>query len=314
MNKTFCFMGTGPFALEALTGLWENLHADDRLVVYTKEAKRAGRGMKEKDGCVAAFAREKGLPLYQPHSLKEEDAKEEFLSLKADLVVVASYGLLLPPYVIHAPKYGCINLHASLLPKYRGAAPIQRAILDGEDKTGVTVMQMDEGLDTGDMLLKRELLIEENESCGELSQRLAMLGKEMLLEILPDIFANKLTPIPQDHTQSTYASKIQREDQDLNFEEETEKILNRIRALSPAPGALCRKKETGSLFKIYSAEKAEGEFSGMPGEVIGTKGKVLVKTGDGAIVLLRIQPEGKGQMNAMDAVNGRKIALGDLFQ
>ncbi len=307
-------MGTGPFALTALCGLWENLEEGDTLSVYTKEAKKAGRGMKEKEGCVALFAREKSLPLYQPHSLKDEAAKAEFLSLEADLVIVASYGLILPSYVIHAPQYGCINIHASLLPKYRGAAPINRAILDGETVTGVTLMQMDEGLDTGDMIAKEEMRIGENETAGELFERLAVLGKEMLLRLLPDIYEEKLNPIPQDDALSTYAAKITAEDQVLSFEKSTREILCQIRGLSPMPGAICHTAKDSKLLKIYSATAAEGKFEGEIGQVVQVKPEVVIKTKDGGICLQLIQPEGKGRMNAKDAVNGRKLCLGDLIQ
>ncbi len=311
MNKKLIFMGTGPFALTALEGLFAHLEEGDSLSVYTKEAKKAGRGMKEKDGCVAAFARENGLALYQPHSLKEEAAKEEFLALEADLVIVASYGLILPSYVIHAPTFGCINIHASLLPKYRGAAPINRAVLDGEKMTGVTLMQMDEGLDTGDMIAVEETPIGEEETAGELFERLALLGRDMLLAILPDVYDRKLTPVPQNHEQSTYASKLTAEDQAILWEETTDRILCRIRALSPIPGAICRTERDGKILKIYGARRAEGIFEGKAGEVVSVKPYVVIKTCDGAISLSQVQPEGKGRMDAKDAVNGRKIAQGD---
>ncbi len=305
------FMGTGPFALTALEGLWSNRNEGDTLSVYTKEAKKSGRGMKEQEGCVALFAKEKSLPLYQPHSLKEEAAKEEFLALSPDLVVVASYGLILPPYVIHSPRYGCVNIHASLLPEYRGAAPINRAIMDGKATSGVTIMQMDEGLDTGDMLAKNEVKIGDNECAGELFERLAILGKEMLLSLLPDIFQKRLTPIPQDDAKSTYAKKITREDQELDFSRSAVELHNQIRGLCPIPSALCHREKDGKLLKIHSAEAVVGDFSGEAGEIIAVKPRVLVKTGDGALSLLVIQPEGKGKMDALSAVNGRKLELGD---
>jgi len=306
-------MGTGPFALSAVKALFHSLDPSDSLTVYTKEPKKSGRGMKEQEGCVAQFAKENNLPLMQPHSLKEDSAKEEFLALGCDLVVVASYGLLLPPYVIHAPKFGCVNIHASLLPEYRGAAPINRVIMDGKRITGVTIMQMDEGLDTGDMLMKRETPIGETECAGDLFDRLALMGSEMLLEILPKLFDGCVSPIPQDHSQSTYAAKITREDQTLSFEKTSDEILCKIRGLSPIPSALCRTEKDGKLLKILSAEKAEASSFGKAGEIIAVKPKVLVKTADGAIALNLIQPEGKGKMSASDAVNGRKLSLGDML-
>ncbi|MBE6712215.1 MAG: methionyl-tRNA formyltransferase [Ruminococcaceae bacterium] len=311
--RNIVFMGTGPFALEALTGLYESLSADDRLSVYTKESKKAGRGMKEKDGPVALYAKEKGLPLYQPATLRTPEAQEEFAAIGADLAIVASYGLILPKAVLDTPKHGCINIHASLLPRYRGAAPINRAIMDGEALTGVTLQQMDEGLDTGDILSIRETPIGETECAGELFDRLAVMGKEMMLELLPDVFAGTLKPIPQNHNESTYAAKITKEDQRVDFSRPTAEILDRIRGLCPIPSAFCYTKKDGKLLKLHEAERADGSFSGEVGQIVEVKPRVVVKTSDGAIFLNVIQPEGKGKMNARDAVNGRKLEQGDLL-
>lgn len=313
MSKNLIFMGTGPFALCALEGIYESLGKEDTLSVYTKESKPSGRGMKQKDGAVAAFAKEKALPLYQPHTLRSEEAKAEFLAIGADLAVVASYGLILPDYIIHGPRLGCVNIHASLLPKYRGAAPINRVILDGEEKTGVTIMQMDEGLDTGDMLSRRETEIAPTESCGELFDRLAVMGKEMILEILPKLYEGSVTPVPQDDAASTYAAKITAEDQKIDFHETSKRVLCRIRGLSPVPCAFCRTEKDGKILKIYSAAEAESSLEGTCGEILAVKPEVLVKTADGAVSLGLIQPEGKGRMQALDAVNGRKLAVGDLL-
>jgi len=313
MNCNYVFMGTGPFALCALEGLWEHLEEGDRLSVYTKAAKKQGRGMKTQDGCVALFAKEKGLPLYQPHSLKDDEEEKIFCSLKPTLVIVASYGLLLPKYVLQTPRYGCINIHASLLPKYRGAAPIQRAILNGDTKTGITMMQMDEGLDTGDILLQKETSIGETETAGELFDRLAVMGKDMMLSLIPSIFAGTLSPVKQDGALSSYASKIAREDQALDFSETCERVLCRIRALSPTPGAICRTEKDGKLIKIFSAEKSDASFAAPSGKVLAEKKQVLVKCADGAILLGLVQPEGKGKMTAQDAANGRKLTSGDVL-
>ncbi len=307
------FMGTGPFALAALEGLYESLPQGDTLSVYTKESKKSGRGMKVTDGCVALFAKEKGLPLYQPVSFKDNEAVETFLSHKADLAVVASYGLILPKVILDAPKYGCINIHASLLPKYRGAAPINRAILDGEKTTGVTLMQMNEGLDTGDMLLKRETEIFEEENVGMLFERLALMGKEMILEILPSVYEETLSPEKQDEALSTYAAKITKEDQVLDFNEDTDTILRKIRGLSPRPGAFCHMEKDGKILKVYAARKAEGSFHGKVGQIVSVKPNVVLKTSDAAIILETVQPEGKAQMPAKDAVNGRRLEEGDIL-
>lgn len=311
--RNIIFMGTGPFALEALTGLYESISPEDTLSVYTKESKKAGRGMKEKDGPVALFAKEKGLPLYQPATLRTPEAQAEFRAIGADLAIVASYGLLLPKEVLASPKHGCINIHASLLPRYRGAAPINRAVMDGERVTGVTLQQMDEGLDTGDILAIRETEIGENECAGQLFDRLAVMGKEMMLSVLPDVFEGKLKPVPQNHEESTYASKITKDDQKIDFSASTDEILNRIRGLSPIPCAFCYTQKDGKILKLHEAERAEGNYSGEIGRIVEVKPFVVVKTSDGAIRLNVVQPEGKGKMNARDAVNGRKLEAGDLL-
>lgn len=311
--RNIVFMGTGPFALEALTGLYDALCPGDLLSVYTKESKKAGRGMKEKDGPVALFAKEKELPLYQPATLRTPEAQEEFRAIGADLAIVASYGLILPKEVLDAPKYGCINIHASILPRYRGAAPINRAVMDGDKITGVTLQQMDEGLDTGDILVLRETPIGETECAGELFDRLAVMGKEMILALLPEVFAGKLNPVPQKHEDSTYAAKITKEDQKIDFNRPTVQILNQIRGLCPIPSAFCYTKKDGKILKIHEAERADGDFEGLVGEVVETKPQIVVKTADGAIALNVVQPEGKGRMNARDAVNGRKLEAGDLL-
>lgn len=311
--RNIVFMGTGPFALETLTGLFESLSPDDRLSVYTKESKKSGRGMKETDGPVAVFAKEKGLPLYQPATLRTPEAQAEFSAIGADLAIVASYGLILPKEVLEAPKYGCINIHASILPRYRGAAPINRVIMDGEKVTGVALQQMDEGLDTGDLLSVRETPIGDTECAGELFERLAVMGKEMMLELLPDVFEGKLNPVPQKHEESTYAAKITKDDQKIDFHLTTEEILNKIRGLCPIPSAFCHTEKDGKILKLHEAAKAEGNYNGKIGEVVEVKPQVVVKTSDGAIVLNVVQPEGKGKMNARDAVNGRKLEPGDLL-
>jgi len=311
--RNIVFMGTGPFALEALTGLYGTLSPEDRLSVYTKESKKSGRGMKEKDGPVALFAKEKALPLYQPATLRTPEAQKEFCDIGADLAIVASYGLILPKAVLDAPKYGCINIHASLLPRYRGAAPINRVVMEGEKVTGVTLQQMDEGLDTGDILAIRRTPIGEAECAGELFDRLAVMGKEMMLELLPDVFAEKLHPVPQKHEDSTYAAKITKEDQKIDFSRTTEEILNQIRGLCPIPSAFCYTQKDGKILKIHEAEKAVGKFGGQIGQVVEVKPRAVVKTSDGAVVLKVVQPEGRGRMDARDAVNGRKLEMGDLL-
>ena len=310
--RKILFMGTGPFALETLEGLYEG-RGEDKIFVYTKEAKKAGRGMKEKDGVVAAFAKEKKLPLFQPASLKDAAVQEEMRLLSPDLAVVASYGLILPPAVLEIPRYGCVNIHASLLPKYRGASPINRALMNGDKVTGVTIQKMDAGLDTGDILLSRTREIKDEENAGDLFAALAKMGREMILSLLPDIFENRLSPVSQDESLASYAAKIEKEDQKIDFCQSTDHILCQIRGLSPVPSAFCRMEKDGKILKIHAARKGEGSFPGKAGEVVAVKPDVLVKTGDGVILLDLVQPEGKSKMTGRDAANGRKLEAGDLL-
>lgn len=306
MDKCIVFMGTGPFALCALKKLHAAGNAGDRLIVYTKENKKSGRGMRETLGAVAQYATEHGLALYQPHSLRQESEKEIFTALAPDLAVVASYGLILPKWLLDTPRLGCINIHASLLPEYRGAAPIQRAIMDGKDKTGVTLMQMDEGLDTGDILYQEETPIGENDTAGDLFDRLAEMGGKMLVRLLPKIYNKELRPVPQRNEDATYAAKIDDEDAKLDFSLSSAVLLRRIRALSPMPTAQCR-TEDGKLLKILSATAVEGAWDAPCGTVVETKPDPVIKTADGGIAILSAKPEGKGAMTGKDLVNGRRL-------
>lgn len=305
-------MGTGPFALASLEALWGK-EEWDVAAVYTKAAKPAGRGMKLKEGPVAEFALEKGIPLYRPKTLRTEEAKAEFLAIPADLAVVASYGLILPKYVLDAPAFGCVNVHGSLLPAYRGAAPIQRAVMDGQAESGVTLMQMDEGLDTGDMLATAITPIGAEETAGDLFDRLAVLGASLLAENLPRLFRGELTPIPQPAEGASYAHKISPEDQVLDFARSATELERQIRGLSPVPGALCHWAKDGKLLKVLEARAVREDRAGEAGEIIAVRPRVLVKTGEGLLELIRVQPEGKGKMQAQDAVNGRRLNLGDLL-
>ena len=306
MNR-IVFMGTGPFALKPLTALYEAFGKSCEISVYTKESKPQGRGMKTVPGCVEAFAREKGLPLYQVKTLRSEEAKAEFLAIGADLCVVASYGLILPGYVLSAPKWGCVNLHASLLPRWRGAAPINRAVEAGDEESGVTLMQMDEGLDTGDILWQEKVRIEKTTTGGELFDLLADLAADMIVKAVPKIEEGAFVPQKQDGALSTYAAKITAEDQKIDWTKSAGEIDAKIRAYFPVPGAFCR-TGNGKILKIWKAAPADGK--GEAGRVISLD-PPLVACGEGALELCTVQPEGKGKMTGKDAVNGRKITEGE---
>ncbi len=309
--KHLVFMGTGAFALAPLQAIYEHFADRCRLTVFTKAQKPAGRGMKCKPGCVEAFAREKELEVFQPQTLKEESFGETFRALRADLVIVASYGLLLPGYVLDEPEFGCVNIHASLLPEYRGAAPINRCLIDGKEKTGITIMQMDRGLDTGDVLWQKELSLAPEETAGTLFEKLASLGAEMIVEAIPLLEKRAFSLQKQEEARATYAAKITATDQKIDWSRPAAEIFNQIRGLSPLPSAICRTQKDGKRFKIIEARLSDEGAQGAPGEIVSVKPRVVVQCGEGALELLLVQPEGKGKMTAADAVNGRKLVLGE---
>ena len=231
-----------------------------------------------------------------------------------DVILVVAFGMILPPSVIAYPKYGCLNVHASLLPKYRGAAPMQRAIMDGESETGVTIMYMDEGLDTGDMILVERTPITPEDDLESVHDRLAEIGARLLVEATRSVLQGSAVRIPQDSAASTYASKITREDCRLDFSRPARELDCMIRGLSPMPLAFCLTPDGKSL-KIVSAHPADGK--GAPGTVIGVstegKGELLIACGEGALAVTALQPEGKSKMDAAAYLRGRRLSLGEVL-
>lgn len=305
------FMGTPDFAeacLKALVGNGRNV-----VGVITQPDKQKGRGMQVQYCDVKRYALEKSLPVYQPETLKDEAILPLLKELCPDVIVVVAYGKILPEYVLEFPEYGCINVHGSLLPEYRGAAPIQRAVIDGKRVTGVTTMYMDKGLDTGDMLLKREYEIGENTNTGEAFDDLAKIGAELLLETLDGLEKGTVTPEKQDGSKATYAEKILKSECAVSFDETAQTVHNKIRGLYPFPGAFCY--HDGKMLKLCESRiYKENAPEGKAGEVVGlSKEGILVKCSDGAVLLTMVKPEGKGIMNAIDLINGRKIAVGDIL-
>lgn len=305
------FMGTPDFAEMCLRALVENGH--NVVGVFSQPDKQKGRGMKVQYCDVKRYALEAGLEVYQPETLKDGAVQGLLEELSPDIIVVVAYGKILPEYVLKYPKYGCINVHGSLLPEYRGASPIQRAVIDGKKITGVTTMYMDKGLDTGDMLLKREYEIGENTNTGEAFDDLAKIGAELLLETLDGLENGTITPIPQDSTKATYAEKILKDECATSFDENAQKVHNKIRGLYPFPGAFCY--HDGKVLKLCESRLYKEEApAGNIGEVVGlSKDGILVKCSEGAVLLTKVKPEGKGVMNAVDLINGRKISLGDIL-
>lgn len=303
------FMGTPEFAAECLRALHEK--GEDIIAAVTQTDKQKGRGMKFIPTPVKEYALSVGIPVYQPATLRTDEFASLLAELDPELIIVAAYGKILPKNVLDYPKYGCINAHGSLLPKYRGAAPIQRAIMAGEDETGITAMYMEEGLDTGDMLLKKVLPIGENDDFGTVHDALAKLAGEAMCEITDMIRDGSLSPEKQDDTLSCYAAKITKEETLIDFSKPAAEVHNMIRALSPSPLAYTFTPD-GKLLKIIETRIADG--SGEAGTVISlSHGKITVACGEGAIDVIRLLPEGKSRMDASAFINGRKIAVGDVL-
>ncbi len=296
------FMGTPEFAVPSLSALVDAGH--DLAAVYTQPPRPAGRGHRERRSPVHDFAAEKGLPVHTPVSLKDEAEHVAFAALGLDAAVVAAYGLILPKAILNAPRLGCLNVHASLLPRWRGAAPIHRAILAGDRETGVTIMLMDEGLDTGAMLLSRSVPIDESTTTGILHDRLATLGADLIVEALETAAVRGLAPVPQPAEGVTYAAKIAPADGRIDWSD-AELVGRQVRALSPRPGAWF--EFAGERLKVHAAEPATGE--GPAGAVLDDNLTVACAAG-GAVRLLRLQRPGKAPMEAGDLLRGFAIPEG----
>lgn len=304
------FMGTPDFAVPSLQALLDGGHSVS--AVYTQSDKPKGRGHKLAAPPVKELALKYNIPVYQPKSLRGGEAVSQLAALSPDAIVVVAYGKILPPDVLSLPRYGCINVHASLLPKYRGAGPIQWSVLNGEKVTGVTTMFMGEGIDTGDMLLRAETPIGENETAGELHDRLALLGAPLLLETLRRLEEGSLVPTPQDDAQATSAPMLTRELSRLDFSLPAEKLHNRIRGLSPWPCAEAYLR--GGRLKIYKSELLRQHRQGMPGEILDEK-DFVVACGDGGLLrLAEVQGESSRRMSGADFLRGHPVSAGERLE
>lgn len=306
------FMGTPDFALFTLKALCE---AGENIVgVVTQPDKPKGRGYELQPPPVKVYAMEKGLPVYQPLTFKDGAFENELKALAPDLIVVVAYGKILPKYVLDFPKYGCVNVHGSLLPAYRGAAPMQRAIIDGCLETGVTTMQMAEGLDTGDMLIVRRVPIGENDNFEDIHDALGAAGAEALLETVAAIREGTLVAEKQDDSKATYAAKILKEDCLLDFTKPAKTVHDLARGLSPIPLSFTHTPD-GKLLKVIETLISKQKTDAAPGTVIALDDCVTVACGEGtAIEIHRLLPEGKGRMSAADYIRGRRIAIGDILK
>lgn len=298
------FMGTPAFAVPSLERLHESRHKV--VLVVTQPDKPSGRGKKLKKSEVKEKAEELGLEIFQPDKIKNEENIEVLKSYKPDAIVVVAYGQILSKDILNLPRLGCINVHASLLPKLRGAAPLNWALIKGEKKTGITTMLMNEGLDTGDMLLKAEVEIDENMNVGDLHDILMHKGADLLLETLEKLEKNELSPQKQDDSLSSYAPMINKEDRKINWKLTAKDIHNLIRGLSPWPTAYFTMDE--DTVKVYKASYINDDSDYQPGYVIkANKDGIFVKAGEGAVILKEIQMPGKNKMPVEAFLRGNKF-------
>ncbi|ALP54328.1 methionyl-tRNA formyltransferase [Candidatus Tenderia electrophaga] len=298
------FAGTPEFAAVALRALLDSHH--DVIAVYTQPDRPAGRGRKLTPSPVKGLAREHDIVVCQPVTLKDAEAQRQLADLNADVMVVVAYGLLLPPAVIEIPRLGCVNIHASLLPRWRGAAPIQRAILAGDSETGVTIMQMDAGLDTGAMLLKRNTPIGREDSAQTLHDRLAEIGAAAAVEVLDQLSEGRLEPEAQDDSQACYAAKLSKAEALIDWHQPALDIERRVRAFNPWPVAQTRLGE--DVLRVWQAQALDDVMTqAQPGSVIRAgKTGIDVATGKGVLRIVSAQLPGKRAMAAADLLNARK--------
>jgi methionyl-tRNA formyltransferase len=302
MAMRIIFMGSPEFAVPTLEALVDAGH--EVIAAYTQPPRPAGRGKGERPTAVEVRAHELGIEVRSPRSLRGEAEQQRFADLEADIAVVAAYGLILPEAILDAPMLGCLNVHASLLPRWRGAAPVQRAIMAGDEATGVTIMQMEAGLDTGPMLLKRALEIESKNS-AQLTAELAKLGASMMVEVLADL--PSFQPVPQPADGVTYAAKISKDEARIDWSRPAAELIRHVQGLAPFPGAWF--EANGERIKLLAAETIDAE--GTPGEVLDEM--LTVACGSGALRPLLVQRAGKGALAPIEMLRGFAIAKGTML-
>lgn len=304
------FMGTPDFAVPTLRALCEKHQV---VAVVSQPDKPKGRGKKLQPTPVKMAAMEYNLPVYQPERIKDQEFIKTLKTFEADIFVVVAYGQILPEEILNIPPMGCVNVHGSLLPKYRGAAPIQMAIVNGEEKTGVTIMYMEKGLDSGDMILKKEIPIDKNDTYGTLHDKMCIVGAKALLEALELMEKGEVNPQKQEDSLSTYAPRIEKGNAQLVWERPSYQIINTIRGFNPVPGAFSFYKD--EMVKIWSAVPVDG-YNGKPGEIVDVdlKKGIVVKTGDSAVLITELQFKGGKKMPTIDYLRGHNIEKGEFFK
>ena len=304
------FMGTPDFSVPVLQGLIDNY---DVVGVVSQPDKKVGRHQELKNTPVKELALKYNIPVIQPIKIRED--YEEILSLEPDIIITCAYGQIIPKAILDYPRLGCINVHASLLPKYRGGAPIHWSIINGDDKTGITIMYMDVGMDTGDIISQESIDILDSDNLESVHDKLSILGRDLLLETLPSIIDGTNNRIKQDESLVEYAYNINREEEHIDFNKTSREVFNLIRGLSPIPSS------NGILFdeemKILDSKIGNGNYTGACGEIVDiTKEGIVVKTSDGCIILTKIKPFGKKLMDANSYINGigKDKLIGKVFQ
>lgn len=302
------FMGTPDFVIPVLERLLSSEMADV-VAIFTQPDKASGRGKANRMSPVKGYALERDLPVLQPASLRTEDTQQALEALAPDVVVVAAYGKLLPPKVLGTPRFGCINIHPSLLPKHRGPSPVVSAILEGDDVTGVTVMVMDEGMDTGPVVAQRQTRVGSEETAGELTYRLFQMGGQLLAEVLSAWVRGEITSTSQDDSQATVTRKIEKDDGEATWGSTAHELERRVRAFDPWPGLYTRWR--GKIIKAVEAKAVLQEESFLdPGTVVSTEDGIAVVTGRGMLVLRSVQLEGRRPMPIEEFVRGQRDFVG----
>jgi methionyl-tRNA formyltransferase len=306
MTLRVVFMGTPDFAVPTLAEIVGQGH--EVVAVYTRAPAAAGRGMALRLSPVHSLAERFGIPVFTPRTLRSEEAAETFQGLEAEVAVVVAYGMILPKAILDAPELGCLNLHASLLPRWRGAAPIQRAIMAGDTETGVAVMKMEEGLDTGPVAMAERVAIAPDMTAGELHDRLMGLGADLMVRALAALSRGALNFTPQPDAGVTYAHKLTNEDGRIDWFAPASAVHDRVRGLSPFPGAFFSADfgKGAERVKVLRSTRAQG--SGAPGTLLDPSG--VIACGDGALRLIQVQPAGKQAMGAEEFLRGRRLATG----
>ncbi|KIO50456.1 methionyl-tRNA formyltransferase [Nitrosospira sp. NpAV] len=304
------FAGTPPFSVPALEALANAGH--EIALVLTQPDRPSGRGMKPTASAIKLLAQQRKLTVLQPYSLKQPELHAQLAAINADVMIVVAYGLILPSAILSIPRLGCLNIHASLLPRWRGAAPIQRAILAGDQETGITIIQMDRGLDTGAILLQRSVAIAQNDTAQTLHDRLALLGAVCIVEALAHLCGNMLAEAPQDEIAATYAPKLEKKEAEIDWRLSAENINRVVRAFNPRPGAYSQ--VCGNSMKIWQAKVAV-DAAGQPGEVVATgRDGIVVACGKGSLVLEVLQRSDGKKMGAAEFLSGHSLRPGDLFE